>query len=60
MKTTITARNAKVIPFSAKRVPIYPNAMVREQKLHRLLDCALTIAASAGIATSLLVLFTVL
>lgn len=60
MKGYISVKKAKVIPFPAKNVPAYPNAMVRELKIHRILDLALTLAASAGITASLLVLLTIL
>jgi len=60
MKTSISVKKQKIIPFSGKNAPAYPNAMARELRLHRLLDCALTLAASAGITASLLVLFTIL
>jgi hypothetical protein len=60
MKTNISLKNTKVIPFPIRNAPAYPNAMARELKIHRLLDCALTLAASVGITASLLVLFTIL
>ena len=47
-----------VIPFRRRRAPAYPNAAERGYFVHRLLDCALTAATSAGIVTALMCMFT--
>lgn len=61
MKNTyIATKQTKVILFPQKKALTYPNAMDRELKIQKCLDCALTIAAGAGITTSLLFLFTIL
>ena len=59
MKTpTIYTRNSKVIPYKPRKAPIYPNAASQREILDKVLDYALTAAASAGIVTVLVCLFT--
>lgn len=48
----------KIISFRRRRAPAYPNAAERSYYAHRLLDYALTAAASAGIVTALMCMFT--
>ncbi len=50
--------NYKVIPYRPRKRAIYPNAASAKDVLNRVLDCILTAAASAGIITALMCLFT--
>ena len=59
MKTnTIYRRNDKVIRYRPQKASIYPNAASAKDTLDKMLDYALTAAASAGIITVLVCLFT--
>ena len=59
MKTNANYRtNSKVIYYRPRKAAHYPNAATAAEILNKILDYALTAAASAGIVTVLLCLFT--
>lgn len=59
MKTNTTCRtNNKIIRYNPRKAAIYPNAATPREILDKALDYALTAAASAGIVTILVCLFT--
>ena len=58
MNTNTNYNKAKVIPFPARKAAPFPNAATAGDILARVIDYALTAAASAGIVTVLLCLFT--
>lgn len=59
MKTKTAYRaNSKVIPYRPRKAAMYPNAATVRDILGKVLDYALTAAASAGIVTVLVCLFT--
>lgn len=59
MKTNANYRtNSKVIPYRPSKAAAYPNAATTRDILNRVLDYAVTAAASAGIVTVLVCLIT--
>lgn len=59
MKQTITCpTHRKVIPYRPRKALIYPNAAQRADRIHKILDCMLAGAVSAGIVTALMFLIT--
>ncbi len=58
MKSNTNYNKAKVIPFHVRKAVQYPNAATAADILSRVVDYALTAAASAGIVTVLVCLFT--
>lgn len=59
MKTNTNYRTSrKVIPYRPRKAATYPNAATTKDLLDRVLDYAVTAAASAGIVTVLVCLIT--
>jgi hypothetical protein len=57
---TRTIQTTKVIRFSRRRGPAYPNAAERSYYLNKALDYAISLVGAAGAVSALLLLFVLL
>ena len=60
MKHHNRSTSRKVIPFRSSAAPAYPNQAMRSYRISRVLDYAVTAAATVGFVSALMFLFVLL